>query len=95
VQRILDGTPQARGRTQSQSKGDRRKGKGKDGEDEKAVTVGGADDYNARAIRHSIRVFIATGALMKLWEVVSARLMGKKKEYAEFILLILGESRES
>jgi hypothetical protein len=32
---------------------------------------------------------------MKLWEVVSARLMGKKKEYAEFILLILGESRES
>lgn len=82
VQRIMDGTPQNRSRAQSIGKGDRRKGKGKEGEEDKAPLVGGADDYNARAIRHSIRVFIATGALMKLWEVASARLMGKKKEYA-------------
>jgi hypothetical protein len=39
------------------------------------------DDYSARAIRHSIRVFVASGALMKLWDLVSARLTGKKKEY--------------
>jgi hypothetical protein len=77
VQRIMEGT---RGRTQSVSKG---KGKGRDGEEEGTTAVRGADDYNARAVRHSIRVFVATGALMKLWELVSARLMGKKKEYAE------------
>lgn len=41
----------------------------------------GADDYNARAIRHSLRVFIATGALMKLWGIVSARVLGKNKGY--------------
>lgn len=63
------------------SKGDKGKGKGREGEEEKAVVVAGADDYNARAIRHSIRVFIATGALMKLWGVVSARLLAKKNEY--------------
>lgn len=39
----------------------------------------GADDYNARAIRHSLRVFIATGALMKLWGIMSARVLGKKQ----------------
>jgi hypothetical protein len=38
------------------------------------------DDYNARAIRHSIRVFVATGALMKIWGIVSARLMGSGKQ---------------
>lgn len=38
------------------------------------------DDYNARAIRHSIRVFVATGAAMKLWEVLSSRLMAKHQE---------------
>lgn len=85
VQKMMDGTPQPRGRTQSLNNGDKRKGKGdgkgKQGEGADAVAVGGADDYNARAIRHSIRVFIATGALMKLWEVASARLLGKKKEY--------------
>ncbi|GAB1316160.1 Transmembrane protein 135 N-terminal domain-containing protein [Madurella fahalii] len=82
MQRIMDGTPQNRGRAQSLSKGDKRKGKGKEGEEDKIPLVGGANDYNARAIRHSIRVFIATGALMKLWEVVSARLMRKKKDPA-------------
>ncbi|KAK4133738.1 hypothetical protein BT67DRAFT_462809 [Trichocladium antarcticum] len=86
VQKMMDGTPQPqpRGRTQSLHKGDKRKGKGegkgKEGDGADAVAVGGADDYNARAIRHSIRVFIATGALMKLWEVASARLLGKKKD---------------
>ncbi|KAK4034856.1 hypothetical protein C8A01DRAFT_18404 [Parachaetomium inaequale] len=81
VQRIMEGT---RGRTSSVSKGGSRgKGKGRDDEDERtAAAVRGADDYNARAVRHSIRVFVATGALMKLWELVSARLMGKKKDVA-------------
>ena len=43
--------------------------------------MGGADDYNARAVRHSIRVFVASGALLKLWDIVAARLAGKKQEY--------------
>lgn len=38
------------------------------------------DDYNARAIRHSIRVFVATGAAMKLWEFLSSRLTARQKE---------------
>lgn len=36
--------------------------------------VGAGDDYNTRAIRHAIRVFIATGSLMKLYHVVSRKL---------------------
>jgi hypothetical protein len=75
VQRIIDGP---RGRTQATGKGGRGKGKGADSEEDKAA-VRGADDYNARAIRHSIRVFVATGALMKLWDFASARLMKKKE----------------
>lgn len=78
VQRIMEGT---RGRTQSVSKEGKGTGKDKDGEGRPTGPVRGADDYNARAVRHSIRVFVATGALMKLWGVVSTRVMGKKKEY--------------
>jgi len=52
-----------------------------DGDDKSASeeerALGGADDYNARAIRHSLRVFVATGAAMKLWEIVSTKLMRK------------------
>ncbi|KAK4126804.1 hypothetical protein N657DRAFT_661151 [Parathielavia appendiculata] len=56
--------------------------KGKAGKQEMAAAVRRDDDYNARAIRHSIRVFVATGALMKLWGVASARLMWKKQDAA-------------
>ena len=38
-------------------------------------------DYNARAVRHATRVFVATGALMKLWGIVARKLAGKEKEY--------------
>ncbi|KAK3303137.1 uncharacterized protein B0T15DRAFT_568821 [Chaetomium strumarium] len=79
MQRIIDGP---RGRASSVSKGGKGKGKSRAGEGDRAVAVHGADDYNARAIRHSIRVFVATGALMKLWGVVLARLTGRKKDPA-------------
>lgn len=43
-------------------------------------TGGGApargDTYNARAIRHALRVFIASGVGMKAYEVIKARLQG-------------------
>ncbi|KAK4145634.1 uncharacterized protein C8A04DRAFT_10546 [Dichotomopilus funicola] len=54
------------------------KGKGKGERERRAAMVRGEDDYNARAVRHSLRVFVATGALMKLWGVVSGRVLGKK-----------------
>lgn len=82
VHRIMDGEPAGRGRAQSLTKG----GKGKTKENEKNKSSAGAnasggadDDYNARAIRHSIRVFLATATSMKLWGVASAKLMGHKK----------------
>ncbi|KAK3942643.1 hypothetical protein QBC46DRAFT_425775 [Diplogelasinospora grovesii] len=71
-----------------------RKGRGRDAATDDGGDVGkettttpaavvGADDYNARAVRHSIRVFVATGALMKLYGIVTARLlMGKKQDMA-------------
>lgn len=40
----------------------------------------GADDYNARAVRHSIRVFIATAMALKAWGTVASRLMGQKQD---------------
>ncbi|KAK0744330.1 hypothetical protein B0T21DRAFT_280761 [Apiosordaria backusii] len=68
---------QQQGRKSSNA-GDKRRGsvKGKD------VTrpAGGADDYNAKAIRHSLRVFMATGAVMKLWGLAQTRLLGKQKD---------------
>jgi hypothetical protein len=78
MQRIIDGP---RGRVSSVGKGGKGKGQSREREGDRVVAVHGADDYNARAIRHSIRVFVATGALMKLWGVVLARLTGRKKEY--------------
>lgn len=84
VQRIMNGRPQNRAKEQDPPRKPIDKGKGKEvpgkntpvegGSD---TPPGGADDYNARAIRHSARVFVATGALMKLWEIVSSRLMRK------------------
>lgn len=56
------------------------KGKGKAGDKPKEVAVVVVDDYNARAIRHALRVFVATGAGMKAWEAVSARFMGGNKK---------------
>ncbi|KAM7221786.1 hypothetical protein V8F06_002779 [Rhypophila decipiens] len=44
--------------------------------------TGGADTYNTKAIRHSIRVFVATGALLKLWDIVQARVLAKKQDPA-------------
>lgn len=40
----------------------------------------GADDYNARAVRHSLRVFGATAAGLKIWGIVAERLLGQKRE---------------
>ncbi|KAH8899802.1 hypothetical protein GQ53DRAFT_675918 [Thozetella sp. PMI_491] len=85
VQRIMEGPPKSRGRAPSLAKGPKGKskepaGEGKPAESSTAASAAAADDYNSRAIRHSLRVFVATGTLMKLAEVVTARLMGKKQE---------------
>ncbi|KAL2128151.1 hypothetical protein VTI74DRAFT_9595 [Chaetomium olivicolor] len=76
VRGIMEGGRASKGARGEQEKNNRgEKAKGKKGAKE------GADDYNARAVRHSIRVFVATGALMKLWGLVVGRL-GKKNDAA-------------
>ncbi|TDZ53226.1 hypothetical protein CTRI78_v007067 [Colletotrichum trifolii] len=40
------------------------------------------DDYNARAVRHSMRVFIGTAMAMKGWALVSTKLLGAKPDAA-------------
>ena len=56
---------------------DRSRAKGPD------YTGGGApargDTYNARAIRHALRVFLASGVGMKAYEVIQARLPGGRE----------------
>ncbi|KAK7993190.1 actin [Apiospora arundinis] len=51
------------------------KGRGKD-----ASPGGGnrGDSYNARAVRHALRVFVATNLGMKLYDMVMARVKGQK-----------------
>lgn len=59
------------------------KGKGKDkGKEQDAIRDPGrkgGDSFNARAIRHALRVFIATGLGMKTYEMAIARLKGGKE----------------
>ncbi|KAL2274962.1 hypothetical protein FJTKL_02628 [Diaporthe vaccinii] len=45
-----------------------------------AGAILGADDYNARAVRHSIRVFATTAVAMKAWGVIATRFMGQKPD---------------
>lgn len=38
---------------------------------------GKGDDYNASAVRASLRVFLATGAGLKAWSILKERLFGR------------------
>ena len=87
VQRIMDGPSPGKSRAGSRvAAGSGDKGKkpaatlAEATEDAAMATLSGADDYNTRAIRHALRVFVATGAVMKLWETAAARIMGNKAE---------------
>jgi hypothetical protein len=44
---------------------------------EKLVERPGRDDYNASAVRASLRVFLATAAGLKVWEGVKLRVLGR------------------
>lgn len=44
---------------------------------EKLVERPGRDDYNAAAIRASLRVFLASAAGLKVWELVKERVLGR------------------
>ena len=72
VERILDG------REKTSPPAGREK---KDGGDALFNNTRGADTHNSRAVRHSMRVFVATGVLLKLWSIVQARMGGKKEKY--------------
>jgi hypothetical protein len=47
---------------------------------EKLVEKPGRDDYNAAAVRASLRVFFATVAGLKAWSVIRARVFGRERE---------------
>lgn len=57
------------------------KGKARESSSSSGGSGGGGDTYNARAIRHALRVFIATGLGMKAYNVIMGRIKGQK-EYA-------------
>lgn len=92
VNRIMNPTSNGLSVQQQQK---RTKGKGKETEGLGVADVGstsagvdagagamvGADDYNARAIRHSLRVFGTTAAALKIWGIVAERFMGQKREW--------------
>lgn len=68
----------------AESSGDAAKGKSKTlGKDASASGGSRGDSYNARAVRHALRVFIATNLGMKLYDMVMARVKGQK-EYVVF-----------
>jgi hypothetical protein len=46
---------------------------------EKLVERPGRDDYNAAAVRDSLRIFLATSAGLKAWAVISERLFGREQ----------------
>ena len=46
---------------------------------EKLVERPGHDDYNASAVRASLRVFLATGAALKAWGAISERFLGRDR----------------
>lgn len=46
---------------------------------EKLVERQGRDDYNAAAVRASLRVFLATSAGLKAWAVIKQRLLGGQR----------------
>ncbi|KAM3086814.1 hypothetical protein ACMFMG_000936 [Clarireedia jacksonii] len=46
---------------------------------ERLVEKPGRDDYNAAAVRGSLRLFLATSAGLKLWGLINEGLLGKEK----------------
>ncbi|CAJ2504657.1 Uu.00g120510.m01.CDS01 [Anthostomella pinea] len=78
VEKYMDGGNARRGSIAERDL-DRGKGKGK----EKAVSAGMSrrrgDGYNARAIRHALRVFVATGLGAKAYGVILARIKGQQE----------------
>ncbi|KAH9885323.1 hypothetical protein F4778DRAFT_761106 [Xylariomycetidae sp. FL2044] len=86
VERYMDGGASSSSSARRSSIGEpdavhRGKGKGK----EKALAAssrypggGRGDSYNARAIRHALRIFVATGLGAKAYEIIMTRLKGQK-----------------
>jgi len=89
VDRVINGDRPPTSSRKTNTKVTKGKGKGVDKgpvekmskarNEEQAGSIVGTDDYNARAIRHSIRVFVATSVAMKLWTAVMRRLVGHKE----------------
>lgn len=84
VARLVNGGP-ASGRTTARIEGRKSEARGSDkNKPDKAGVdpLAPANDYNVRAVRHSIRVFVATSIAMKTWALISKKLMGAKIDSA-------------
>lgn len=56
---------------------------------EKLVERHGRDDYNAAAVRAALRVFVATGAGLKLWSLAKERVLGlESSRYVPSCLIV-------
>jgi hypothetical protein len=56
---------------------------------EKLVERHGRDDYNAAAVRAALRVFVATGAGLKLWSLAKERVLGlESSRYVPSCLMV-------
>lgn len=67
VERIVDGDKASAAARQGANSGPGAAGKA-------------VDDYNARAVRHSMRVFVGTALALKGWALISTKLLGGKPE---------------
>ncbi|KAI0477157.1 hypothetical protein GGR56DRAFT_391820 [Xylariaceae sp. FL0804] len=74
VEKYMDGGNARRGSVVEKDAGGGA-GKGREGA---ASRARGADSYNARAIRHALRVFVAAGIASKTYETIIGRLTGQK-----------------
>ena len=54
---------------------------------EKMVERPGRDDYNASAVRDSVRLFLATGAGLKAWSVIKERMLGGQSVRYVYLLM--------
>ena len=93
VNRIMNGPGSASRRGSAEEGAETATGKeapamtDKRAQQEASKAMVGADDFNTRAIRHSVRVFVGTAVGMKVWTTAMAKIMGKGKEYVRLSCL--------
>jgi hypothetical protein len=84
IEKYMDGDTSRRRDSVTRETG---KGKGKESVASRAPGRRGGDTYNARAIRHALRVFVLTGLGAKAYESLMARLKGQNEYVHSYIII--------